>query len=157
LQRTRLRHTVNSFLILDPLNFTTDTVPPKKRILDTSQDFYTVGFVPGANVHFSYDLAKGMHNHNDWCQSPLTFLLIFQQSQFQHSSFIKLCLLKHLKETPPTENTCSHRLTLTPWKQPHAKMQENVAYIRLKVVGPFFEPCASGSYVHASLFLFVIK
>ncbi|XP_062185550.1 plant UBX domain-containing protein 1-like isoform X2 [Phragmites australis] len=31
------------------------TVPPKKRIPDTSQDFYTVGFVPGANVYFSYD------------------------------------------------------------------------------------------------------
>uniref|UniRef100_A0A804M349 Uncharacterized protein n=1 Tax=Zea mays TaxID=4577 RepID=A0A804M349_MAIZE len=37
---------------------TTDTVPPKKRILDTSQDFYTAGFVPGANVHFSYDLPE---------------------------------------------------------------------------------------------------
>ncbi|OEL18845.1 Plant UBX domain-containing protein 1 [Dichanthelium oligosanthes] len=35
------------------------TVPPKKRILDTSQDFYTAGFVPGANVHFSYDLPEG--------------------------------------------------------------------------------------------------
>ncbi|ONM16526.1 Plant UBX domain-containing protein 1 [Zea mays] len=35
------------------------TVPPKKRILDTSQDFYTSGFVPGANVHFSYDLPEG--------------------------------------------------------------------------------------------------
>nr|CAB3487438.1 unnamed protein product [Digitaria exilis] len=35
------------------------TVPPKKRILDTSQDFYTAGFVPGANIHFSYDLPEG--------------------------------------------------------------------------------------------------
>ncbi|KAG0526359.1 hypothetical protein BDA96_06G139300 [Sorghum bicolor] len=35
------------------------TVPPKKRIMDTSQDFCTAGFVPGANVHFSYDLPEG--------------------------------------------------------------------------------------------------
>uniref|UniRef100_A0ACD5V6N8 Uncharacterized protein n=1 Tax=Avena sativa TaxID=4498 RepID=A0ACD5V6N8_AVESA len=35
------------------------TVPPKKRILDTSQDFYTIGFVPGANIFFSYDLPAG--------------------------------------------------------------------------------------------------
>lgn len=35
------------------------TVPPKRRILDTSQDFYTAGFVPGANIHFSYDLPEG--------------------------------------------------------------------------------------------------
>jgi tether containing UBX domain for GLUT4 len=37
------------------------TVPPKKRILDTSQDFYTAGFVPGANIHFSYDLPEGSY------------------------------------------------------------------------------------------------
>ena len=43
------------------IDFTTDTVPPKKRILDTSQDFYTIGFVPGANVFFSYDLPVGMY------------------------------------------------------------------------------------------------
>uniref|UniRef100_A0A0E0DFD3 Uncharacterized protein n=1 Tax=Oryza meridionalis TaxID=40149 RepID=A0A0E0DFD3_9ORYZ len=36
-----------------------DTVPPKKRIKDTSLDFYTIGFVPGANVYFSYDLPEG--------------------------------------------------------------------------------------------------
>lgn len=35
------------------------TAPPKKRILDMSQDFYTIGFVPGANVFFSYDLPEG--------------------------------------------------------------------------------------------------
>ncbi|TVU15485.1 hypothetical protein EJB05_39008 [Eragrostis curvula] len=41
------------------------TVPPKKRIQDTSQDFYTAGFVPGANVYFSYDLAKGSSVNTD--------------------------------------------------------------------------------------------
>jgi len=51
--------------MLDPFNSPTDTVPPKKRILDTSQDFYTAGFVPGANVHFSYDVPEGMHHNNN--------------------------------------------------------------------------------------------
>ncbi|KAK3144436.1 hypothetical protein QOZ80_4AG0313000 [Eleusine coracana subsp. coracana] len=41
------------------------TVPPKKRILDTSQDFTTVGFVPGANVYFSYDLVEGSALNTD--------------------------------------------------------------------------------------------
>ncbi|XP_021770242.1 plant UBX domain-containing protein 1-like isoform X1 [Chenopodium quinoa] len=34
------------------------TTPPKKQIKDTSQDFFTAGFIPGAIVHFSYDLLK---------------------------------------------------------------------------------------------------
>jgi hypothetical protein len=34
------------------------------------------------------------------------------------------------------------------WKHPLAEMQENAAYIRPKVVGPFPGPCVSGSYVH---------
>jgi tether containing UBX domain for GLUT4 len=46
-------------------NSTTDTVPPKKRILDTTQDFYTAGFVPGANVYFSYDQPEGIIHHDD--------------------------------------------------------------------------------------------
>lgn len=41
------------------------TVPPKRRILDTSQDFYTIGFVPGANVFFSYDLPGGSELNTD--------------------------------------------------------------------------------------------
>jgi hypothetical protein len=60
-----LNLTIFNFLMLGPFKSTTDTVPPKKRILDTSQDFYTSGFVPGANVHFAYDLPEGMHHHND--------------------------------------------------------------------------------------------
>ncbi|KAJ4761898.1 Plant UBX domain-containing protein 1 [Rhynchospora pubera] len=32
------------------------TTPPKERLKDTSKDFYTASFVPGANVYFSYDL-----------------------------------------------------------------------------------------------------
>ncbi|XP_047311440.1 plant UBX domain-containing protein 1 [Impatiens glandulifera] len=35
------------------------TTPPKKQIKDFSQDFHVAGFVPGAIVHFSYDLPKG--------------------------------------------------------------------------------------------------
>lgn len=36
-----------------------DTTPPKKQVKDTSQDFYSAGFVPGAIVYFSYDLPRG--------------------------------------------------------------------------------------------------
>ncbi|KAL3526334.1 hypothetical protein ACH5RR_010990 [Cinchona calisaya] len=35
------------------------TSPPKKQIKDTSQDFYSAGFVPGAIVYFAYDLSRG--------------------------------------------------------------------------------------------------
>ncbi|KAJ0457256.1 putative UBX domain, Ubiquitin-like domain superfamily [Helianthus annuus] len=36
------------------------TTPPKKQIKDLSQDLYSVGFVPGAIVYYSYDLPKGV-------------------------------------------------------------------------------------------------
>ncbi|GJV70813.1 plant UBX domain-containing protein 1-like protein [Tanacetum coccineum] len=42
------------------------TIPPKKQIKDTSQDFYSAGFAPGANVYFSYDLPQG----DDRAQGP---------------------------------------------------------------------------------------
>ncbi|OAY29585.1 hypothetical protein MANES_15G156400v8 [Manihot esculenta] len=35
------------------------TTPPKKKIKDLSQDFYSAGFIPGAIVYFSYDLPQG--------------------------------------------------------------------------------------------------
>ncbi|CDP16653.1 unnamed protein product [Coffea canephora] len=35
------------------------TTPPKKQIKDTSQDFYSAGFLPGAIVYFAYDEAQG--------------------------------------------------------------------------------------------------
>ncbi|XP_043704495.1 plant UBX domain-containing protein 1-like [Telopea speciosissima] len=35
------------------------TTPPKKRIVDLSQDFYSAGLIPGAIVYFSYDVQKG--------------------------------------------------------------------------------------------------
>jgi hypothetical protein len=35
------------------------TTPPKERIKDTSKDFYSAGFAPGAIVYFSYDLPHG--------------------------------------------------------------------------------------------------
>jgi hypothetical protein len=42
------------------------------------------------------------------------------------------------------------------WKQPLAEMQGKAAYIRPKVVGPFPELCASGSYIHrAALFTII--
>ncbi|KNA24966.1 hypothetical protein SOVF_010840 isoform B [Spinacia oleracea] len=34
------------------------TTPPKKQIKDKNQDFFAAGFIPGAIVHFSYDLPK---------------------------------------------------------------------------------------------------
>ncbi|PKA61360.1 hypothetical protein AXF42_Ash020336 [Apostasia shenzhenica] len=34
------------------------TTPPKEQIKDLSKDFFSVGFVPGAIVYFSYDLQK---------------------------------------------------------------------------------------------------
>ncbi|CAA3010076.1 Hypothetical predicted protein [Olea europaea subsp. europaea] len=37
----------------------THTTPPKKQIMEMSQDFYSAGFVPGAIVYFSYDVPKG--------------------------------------------------------------------------------------------------
>ncbi|KAL5213980.1 hypothetical protein ABZP36_003132 [Zizania latifolia] len=45
------------------------TVPPKKRVQDMSQDFCTVGFVPGANVFFSYDLPEGSELNADSVKS----------------------------------------------------------------------------------------
>ncbi|WCJ34572.1 plant UBX domain-containing protein 1 [Euphorbia peplus] len=35
------------------------TTPPKKPIKDSSQDFYSAGFIPGAIVYFSYDIPQG--------------------------------------------------------------------------------------------------
>ena len=37
----------------------TDTTPPKKLIKDTSQDFYSAGFIPGAIAYFAYDIPRG--------------------------------------------------------------------------------------------------
>ncbi|CAL9166332.1 unnamed protein product, partial [Musa hybrid cultivar] len=38
------------------------TTPPKERIKDTSKDFYSAGFAPGAIVYFSYDWPKEYDN-----------------------------------------------------------------------------------------------
>lgn len=35
------------------------TTPPKKRLQDMSQDFYSACFIPGAILYFSYDLPEG--------------------------------------------------------------------------------------------------
>lgn len=44
-------------------NFVSDTTPPKERIKDTSKDFYSAGFAPGAIVYFSYDWPKGLFTY----------------------------------------------------------------------------------------------
>ncbi|KAG9446361.1 hypothetical protein H6P81_012489 [Aristolochia fimbriata] len=38
------------------------TTPPKKQLKDTSLDFYTAGFVPGAIVYFSYETQEEAEN-----------------------------------------------------------------------------------------------
>ncbi|XP_074575418.1 plant UBX domain-containing protein 1 [Curcuma longa] len=40
------------------------TTPPKERVKDTSKDFYSAGFAPGAIVYFSYDLPKDLESDN---------------------------------------------------------------------------------------------
>ncbi|RZR89740.1 hypothetical protein BHM03_00017535 [Ensete ventricosum] len=45
------------------MDFVSDTTPPKERIKDTSKDFYSAGFAPGAIVYFSYDLPKGLFTY----------------------------------------------------------------------------------------------
>ncbi|URE31124.1 UBX domain [Musa troglodytarum] len=40
------------------------TTPPKERIKDTSKDFYSAGFAPGAIVYFSYDRPKDSEYDN---------------------------------------------------------------------------------------------
>nr|XP_009416631.1 PREDICTED: plant UBX domain-containing protein 1 [Musa acuminata subsp. malaccensis] len=40
------------------------TTPPKERIKDTSKDFYSAGFAPGAIVYFSYDWPKDSEYDN---------------------------------------------------------------------------------------------
>ncbi|KAL6838908.1 hypothetical protein ACP4OV_031344 [Aristida adscensionis] len=45
------------------------TVPPKKRVQDMSQDFFALGFVPGANVFFSYDVPEGSELNADVIKS----------------------------------------------------------------------------------------
>ncbi|XP_065878948.1 plant UBX domain-containing protein 1 [Euphorbia lathyris] len=35
------------------------TTPPKKQIKDSSQDFFSASFIPGAIVYFSYDIPQG--------------------------------------------------------------------------------------------------
>ncbi|XP_042418493.1 plant UBX domain-containing protein 1-like [Zingiber officinale] len=40
------------------------TTPPKEHVKDTSKDFYTAGFAPGAIVYFSYDLPKDLDSDN---------------------------------------------------------------------------------------------
>ncbi|XP_073007925.1 plant UBX domain-containing protein 1 [Typha latifolia] len=41
------------------------TTPPKVLIKDTTQDFYSAGFAPGAIVYFSYDLPKDSELNNE--------------------------------------------------------------------------------------------
>lgn len=43
------------------------TTPPKQRLQDLNKDFYTAGLVPGALVHFSYDMPKGATD-DEWSE-----------------------------------------------------------------------------------------
>ncbi|XP_010930043.1 plant UBX domain-containing protein 1 [Elaeis guineensis] len=53
-----LMHLLMKVLARPDLPFYLFTTPPKERIKDTSKDFYSAGFAPGAIVYFSYDLPK---------------------------------------------------------------------------------------------------
>ena len=68
------------------------TTPPKKLVMDTSQDFFAAGFIPGAIVHFSYDMPK------DAAADSVPYLL---------EDVISLTGLDHIPETKtePTEST----------------------------------------------------
>lgn len=46
------------------------TTPPKERVKDTSLDFYTAGYVPGAIVYFSYDKEKALNLDDAVIQGP---------------------------------------------------------------------------------------
>nr|CAD1837088.1 unnamed protein product [Ananas comosus var. bracteatus] len=46
------------------------TTPPKERIKDTSKDFYSAGFAPGAIVYFSYDLPKDSELNSEVLTGP---------------------------------------------------------------------------------------
>ncbi|XP_020112177.1 plant UBX domain-containing protein 1 isoform X1 [Ananas comosus] len=46
------------------------TTPPKERIKDTSKDFYSAGFAPGAIVYFSYDLPKDSELNSEALTGP---------------------------------------------------------------------------------------
>ncbi|KAG8384926.1 hypothetical protein BUALT_Bualt04G0168900 [Buddleja alternifolia] len=50
---------LNKVVAHPELPFYLYTTPPKKQIKDTSQDFYSAGFVPGAIVYFACDVPKG--------------------------------------------------------------------------------------------------
>ncbi|CAK9161725.1 unnamed protein product [Ilex paraguariensis] len=60
------------------------TTPPKKEIKDTSLDFYSAGFVPGAIVYFSYDMLKGcssllQYGFSVYC---LTYFMVTTNAQW---------------------------------------------------------------------------
>ncbi|XP_074309588.1 plant UBX domain-containing protein 1 isoform X2 [Silene latifolia] len=49
---------LNKVLARPELSYYLYTTPPKKQIKDTNQNFFDAGFIPGAIVHFSYDLPR---------------------------------------------------------------------------------------------------
>ncbi|XP_038978656.1 plant UBX domain-containing protein 1-like isoform X1 [Phoenix dactylifera] len=53
-----LMHLLMKVVARPDLPFYLYTTPPKERIKDTSKDFYSAGFAPGAIVYFSFDLPK---------------------------------------------------------------------------------------------------
>ncbi|KAL8475307.1 hypothetical protein ACS0TY_028111 [Phlomoides rotata] len=49
---------LNKVVAHPELPFYLYTTPPKKQLKDTSQDFYSAGFIPGAIVYFAHDAPK---------------------------------------------------------------------------------------------------
>lgn len=56
------------------LPFNLYTTPPKQLIKDTSKDFYSAGFAPGANIYFSYNLPKGSENTGPYLRDDILSL-----------------------------------------------------------------------------------
>jgi hypothetical protein len=72
-------------------------------------------------------------------------------SSLSHVFFGRLGIVKGSPGAAVKLLPCDHEVKSL--KRPLAEMQGNAAYIRPKLVGPYPEPCASGSYVYrAALF-----
>ncbi|XP_008661496.1 plant UBX domain-containing protein 1 isoform X2 [Zea mays] len=91
------------------------TVPPKKRILDTSQDFYTAGFVPGANVHFSYDLPEGPFLREEILSLDGLSLLLKPASQPDDSRMNSSSLQSDASQSVPVPTTTNKKPGRPKW------------------------------------------
>ncbi|XP_015898471.3 plant UBX domain-containing protein 1 [Ziziphus jujuba] len=73
------------------LPFYVYTTPPKEKIKDMSQDFYSAGFAPGAILYFAYDIPpKGDHTALPFLQEEIMCLkglefIVEHQGSVQYS------------------------------------------------------------------------